>query len=117
MDRRAKPKKVKAEAKRPLARKSPEDPVGKVRDLEKRLAEALTLKTEALGQLQTSKRELAEALEQQTGTSGILGVISSSRGDVQPVFEAIVRSAVQLCDGLFGAVATYDGEMVRPAAI
>ncbi len=38
---RGKPKKIKAEAKRSLARKSPKDPGGKVRDLEKRLAEAL----------------------------------------------------------------------------
>ena len=64
MGRRAKPTKVKAEAKRPLVRKSPKDHGARVRDLEQRLAEALRLKTEAL------KRE-AEALEQQTATAGL----------------------------------------------
>ena len=54
MGRRAKPTKGKADAKRPLARKSAKDDGAKVRDLEKRLAEAL-------GQLQTSNRERAEA--------------------------------------------------------
>jgi GAF domain-containing protein len=63
------------------------------------------------------EKRLAEALEQQTATSEILRVISSSRTDVQPVFDTIVRSAVRLCDGLFGAVSMFDGEMVlRPAA-
>ena len=46
-------------------------------------------------------RDLSEALEQQTATSEILRVISSSPTDIQPVFEAIVRSAVRLCGGLF----------------
>jgi hypothetical protein len=55
MARPGKPKKVNAKARRPLLRKSPEDLVGKVKvtDLEKRLAEALKLKTEGLKQLQT----------------------------------------------------------------
>src|SRR5438552_11486877 len=76
MGRRAKPAKVKAQAKRPLVRKSLKDEGAKVRDLEKRLAEALTLKAEAL------KRE-AEALEQQRATSEILRVIGSSPTDEQ----------------------------------
>src|SRR5262249_9671398 len=116
MDRRAESKKAKVEAKRPLSRKSAKEGGGKVRDLEKRLAEALTLKAAALGQLQTSKRELAEALEQQTATSAILRVISSSRGDMQPVFEAIADGAMRL----FGAWAVLvwrgGGEFVRLAA-
>ena len=62
-------------------------------------------------------RDLSEALEQQTATSEILQVISSSPTDVQPVFDTIVRNAVRLCDGLFGSVSMFDGEMVhRPAA-
>ncbi len=58
-------------------------------------------------------RELTEALEQQTATSEILRVISSSPTDVQPVFRAIMASAVRLCDGLFGAVFRYDGELLH----
>src|SRR5262249_25570287 len=61
--------------------------------------------------------QVTESLEQQTATAEILRVISSSPTDVQPVFETIVRSAVNLCDGLYGGVSTFDGEMIRPAAL
>jgi GAF domain-containing protein len=56
--------------------------------------------------------QVTEALEQQTATSEILRVISSSPTDVQPVFEAIVRSAVGLCKGFFGAVFRYEADVV-----
>src|SRR5262249_2837258 len=56
-------------------------------------------------------RALRETLEQQTATSEILRVIASSPTDVQPVFDTIVRSAVRLCGGLYGAVNMFDGEM------
>src|SRR5262245_38447040 len=62
------------------------------------------------------QRSLNEALEQQTATSEILRVISSSTTDVQPVFDAIVRSAVRLCDGLQGVVDRFDGELIHFAA-
>ena len=61
-------------------------------------------------------RELTEALEQQTATSEILGVISSSPTDVQPVFEVIVERAVRLCGGLFGRVYRYDGNLIHVVA-
>ena len=60
--------------------------------------------------------ETKEALEQQTSTAEILRVISSSPTDVQPVFDAIVRSAVRLCDGLFAALFRFDGELIHFAA-
>ena len=60
--------------------------------------------------------ETKEALEQQTATAEILQVISSSPTDVQPVFDAIVRSAVRLCDGLYGFVGRFDGEQIHIAA-
>jgi GAF domain-containing protein len=60
--------------------------------------------------------QVTEALEQQTATAEILRVISWSQTDVQPVFDTIVRSAVRLCDGLFGALYEFDGELLRPAA-
>src|SRR5262249_47694512 len=48
-------------------------------------------------ELQTSNRDLTQALDQQTATSEILGVISGSPTDIQPVFDTIVRSAARLC--------------------
>jgi GAF domain-containing protein len=57
--------------------------------------------------------ETKEALEQQTATAEILRVISSSPTDVQPVFDAIAASAVRLCDGLFGAVYQFDGQLIH----
>src|SRR5262244_2280183 len=101
MDRRGKTKTAKEEARRTLVRKPP-DPVRKVHDLEKRLAEAL-------------KRE-AEALEQQTATSDILRVISRSQTDMQPVFDAIVGSAVRLLRGHTGALTRVAGDQVELSA-
>jgi GAF domain-containing protein len=67
-------------------------------------------------ELEARNRELTEALEQQTATSEILKVISSSPTDVQPVFDAIARSAMRLCEGTQGLVSRYDGELVHMVA-
>src|SRR4029453_16221887 len=64
-------------------------------------------------ELETRNRDLTETLEQQTATSEILRVISSSPIDVQPVFDTIVRSARALCSADSAGVLTYDGEMLR----
>src|ERR1700730_1480885 len=69
------------------------------------------------GQLDSRTRELAEAREQQAATSEILRGISSSPTDVRPVFDTIVRSAVRLCDGVIGAVNTFDGELTHVGAV
>jgi len=60
--------------------------------------------------------ELTEALEQQTATAEILGVISSSPTDIQPVFDAIARSAVRLCNGAGCAVVRFDGTLMHLVA-
>jgi PAS domain S-box-containing protein len=67
-------------------------------------------------ELEVRNRALTETLEQQTATSEILRVISSSPTDVQPVFDTIVRSVVTLCDGLFSALFRYDGELIHQVA-
>jgi signal transduction histidine kinase/putative methionine-R-sulfoxide reductase with GAF domain len=56
---------------------------------------------------------LTEALAQQTATSEVLRVISSSPNDVQPVFDMIAQSAVRLCDAQFCAVFQFDGELIH----
>ena len=67
-------------------------------------------------ELAEANRGLREALDQQTATSEILRVISQSPTDVQPVFEAIVRSAVRLCGATYGTAHRFDGELVHLTA-
>ena len=64
-------------------------------------------------ELETRNHELTETLEQQTATSEILGVISSSPTNVQPVFDTIVYSARALCGADSAAVFTYRGQMIH----
>ena len=88
-------------------------------ELLKTFADQAVIAIENVGmfhELQARNAELTEALEQQTATAEILRVISSSPTDVQPVFDAIVRSAVRLCDGLYGFVGRFDGEQIHLAA-
>ena len=61
-------------------------------------------------------RQLASALEEQTATARILRAISSKPSDATPVFEAIARSAVDLCGALFANVFLYDGEVLHYVA-
>ena len=96
MGRRAKPNKVKAEAKRPLARESPKADTPRVPELEARLA---------------------DALEERVALSEILRVISQSPADAQPVFDTIVAHALRLCDAPASGVYRFDGELIHVAAL
>ena len=66
--------------------------------------------------LQDATADLTESLEQQTATSEVLRVISSSNDNTQPVFDMIARRALQLCDAHFCAVFQFDGELIHLAA-
>ena len=72
--------------------------------------------TRLLNELRQRTDDLSESLEQQTATSEVLGVISSSPGELEPVFAAMLRNAVQLCDAKFGNIYRWDGESLRLVA-
>ena len=73
--------------------------------------------TRLLNELRERTDDLSEALEQQTATSEVLQVISSSPGDLEPVFQALLENAARLCEANFGSLYLYDGEMYRIGAL
>ena len=66
--------------------------------------------------LTREREQRKEALERERATSEILRVIAESQTDVQPVFEAILKSATELCEAHLGLLDLYDGERLRTVA-
>jgi len=60
--------------------------------------------------------ELRETLQQQTATADVLKVISSSPGELKPVFQAMLEQATRICDAKFGIVFLYESGLFHPAA-
>ena len=67
-------------------------------------------------QISSLTRELAQAREQQTATSNVLQVISSSPGELEPVFVAMLENAVRICEAKFGILFRHDGQAFELAA-
>ena len=69
------------------------------------------------GELEACRRELSESLERETATSQVLGIISSSPSDLQPVFETILANATRLCEASYGTLWLCEGDATRVAAL
>jgi GAF domain-containing protein len=72
--------------------------------------------TRLLNELRQRTTDLSESLQQQTATSEVLGVISSSPGELQPVFDAMLANATRLCEASYAILWLREGEQFRIGA-
>jgi transcriptional regulator with GAF, ATPase, and Fis domain len=70
-----------------------------------------------LDELRQRTGDLSEALEQQTATSEVLGVISSSPGELEPVFQTMLENATRICEAKFGSMYLREGDAFRIVAM
>src|ERR1700733_13161 len=88
----------------------------KRRDAPKATVNSDSSRTNREGEVARLSRELREALQQQTATSEVLGVISSSPGDLEAVFRTMLENATRICEANFGTLDLYEGGGLRLAA-
>jgi GAF domain-containing protein len=72
--------------------------------------------TRLLNELRQRTDDLSESLEQQTATSEVLGFISSSPGELKPVFQTILERATRICEATFGVLHLYESGGFRVGA-
>ena len=70
-----------------------------------------------LNELRQRTDDLSESLEQQTATSDVLKVISSSQGELETVFQTLLENATRICEAAFGSMLQLDGDMFRRVAL
>ena len=68
-------------------------------------------------EVQAKTRDLTDSLEQQTATSEVLQIISSSPGDLEPVFQKMLENGARVCGAHFGTMDMWNGESFRNAAV
>jgi two-component system, NtrC family, sensor kinase len=83
--------------------------VGSVSDISARKAAEIALRERT--------DDLSESLQQQTATSEVLRVISTSAGELAPVFDAMLANAARICEAKFGILYRYDGSVFFPVAM
>jgi GAF domain-containing protein len=109
-------KKSKAKPRRPVVNTLVAEQGQTIAELRQQLVESLLREEAKDKKLQERDRQLAEALEQQTSTSEILGIIANSATDLQSVLDAVAENAARLIDAQDAIIHRLDGDVLRDAA-
>jgi two-component system NtrC family sensor kinase len=99
-----------------LPRRSASKPAPQASD-KKKIAGLTRKLNDAVEQQRATSRELKEALEQQAASAEVLGIISSSPTDLEPVFETILANATRLCEASYGTLWLCEGDAIRIGAL